>query len=320
MKQILVIHTGGTIAMEEDVDTGTVAHVEDNPLLNQRNDEANFIIRQPFHLPSPHISPVHMLQLKELIEEECKDQKIDGVVITHGTDTMEETAYFLDLTVQVDVPIVVTGAMRSSNEIGSEGLANFMAAIRVASSDKARRQGVLVVMNDEIHAALHVTKMHANNVSSFQSPQAGPIGAVAKQNLLFYHGPRVREKFDVNVLTKRVALFKAYAGMDADLLDAIKDLGYDGVVVEAFGQGNLPPDVAIGIEKLIQAKIPVVLVSRCTSGIVQDVYTYAGGGKQLKDSGVIFSNGLNGQKARIKLLVALEGLADLRELDGIFLR
>ena len=108
--------------------------------------------------------------------------------------------------------------------------------------------------------------------------------------------------------------------MDADLLDAIKDLGYDGVVVEAFGQGNLPPDVATGIGKLIQAKIPVVLVSRCTSGIVQDVYTYAGGGKQLKDSGVIFSNGLNGQKARIKLLVALEGLADLRELDGIFSR
>ena len=115
------------------LNTGTVAHVEDNPLLNQRNDEANFIIRQPFHLPSPHISPVHMLQLKELIEKECKNQKIDGVVITHGTDTMEETAYFLDLTVQVDVPMVVTGAMRSSNEIGSEGLANFMAAIRVAS-------------------------------------------------------------------------------------------------------------------------------------------------------------------------------------------
>ncbi len=173
MKQILVIHTGGTIAMEEDADTGTVAHVEDNPLLNQRNDEANFIIRQPFHLPSPHISPVHMLQLKELIEEECKDQKIDGVVITHGTDTMEETAYFLDLTVQVDVPIVVTGAMRSSNEIGSDGLANFMAAIRVASSDKARGQGVLVVMNDEIHARIACNKNARQQCIIFSKPAGG---------------------------------------------------------------------------------------------------------------------------------------------------
>jgi L-asparaginase len=320
-KKILIIHTGGTISMSEDAATGAVNPGEHNPLINNTNvlkDIAFIIVEEPFNLPSPHITTREMLTLKDIIEKHYQNNQIDGVVITHGTDTLEETAYFLDLTVSINIPIVVTGAMRSSNEIGSDGLYNLIESVRVAINDDARGKGVLVVLNDEIHTAKNVTKTHTSNVSTFQSPQYGPIGIITKRGIVFHHTPTIRECYNIKNITKNVVLLKAYAGMDSTFLDAINDLGYDGVVIEALGQGNLPPSTVSGVNKLIQKKIPVVLVSRCFNGIVQDIYGYEGGGKQLKSLGVIFSNGLNGQKARLKLLIALSYTTDMKEVENIF--
>jgi L-asparaginase len=321
MKKILIIHTGGTISMSEDVTTGAVKPGEHNPLTDKTNSLtslANIIVEEPFNLPSPHITTTEMLTLKTLIEDHFHQNQIDGVVITHGTDTLEETAYFLDLTVKIDIPIVVTGAMRSSNEIGSDGLYNLMESVRVASRDEAIGKGVLVVLNDEIHTAKNVTKTHTSNVSTFQSPQYGPIGIITKRGVVFHHAPTNRECYHIKSITKKVMLLKAFAGMDSTLLYAINDLQYDGVVIEALGQGNLPPATVEGLKTLINNEIPVVLVSRCFNGIVQDIYGYDGGGKDLKNLGVIFSNGLNGQKARLKLLIALSFTTDLKEVEAIF--
>ncbi|WP_100402443.1 asparaginase [Bacillus sp. FJAT-42315] len=320
-KHIFVIHTGGTISMMEDKQSGAVTPGEKNPLLtstNLLNEAARITTVEPFHLPSPHITPKEMLHLKQLIEEHFQKEPFDGVVITHGTDTLEETAYFLDLTLTVDVPVVVTGAMRSSNELGADGLYNLLSAVRVAACDSAKGKGVLVVLNDEIHSAENVTKTHTSNISTFQSPQYGPIGIVTKRKVVFHHAPTERQQLTVTTIDQRVALIKTYAGMDASLLLALKDLNYDGVVIEALGQGNLPPAAVAGIKALVDQQIPIVLVSRCFNGIVQDVYGYDGGGKQLKELGVIFSNGLNGQKARIKLLIALSAKHDLSSLEQIF--
>lgn len=320
-KDILVIHTGGTISMMEDEQTGAVTPGKENPLSVHTSivsNLANLTVLEAFHLPSPHITPEHMQQLKEIIETKYREKSFDGVVITHGTDTLEETAYFLDLTLSLPVSLVVTGAMRSSNEIGADGLYNLISSVRVAADDKSKNKGVLVVLNDEIHSAKNVTKTHTSNVSTFQSPQYGPIGIVTKRGVLFHHQPTSNEHYQVCDISKRVTLIKAYAGMDSGLLVAIKDLQYDGVVIEALGQGNLPPDTVDGINGLLAANIPVVLVSRCFNGIVQDIYGYSGGGKQLKEKGVIFSNGLNGQKARIKLMVALSQTDDIKELETIF--
>ncbi|KRG09675.1 asparaginase [Virgibacillus soli] len=307
--------------MHEDTQSGAVGPSLNHPLLDFTEvlkGIAKITTKQPFDLPSPHIGPREMLTLKNLIEEECRQHSFNGVVITHGTDTLEETAYFLDLTLDTTIPIVLTGAMRSSNEIGSDGLYNFISAIRVACCSEAKNKGVLVVLNDEIHAAKNVTKTHASNVSTFQSPQYGPIGLVTKREILFHYKPLYREKYNPQQISKRVALLKAYAGMEADLLDAIFDKKYDGVVIEALGQGNLPPYCLPGVERLIKANIPIVVVSRCFKGVAQDVYDYQGGGKQLKEMGVIFSNGLNGQKARIKLLITLTKTADPQKLNKIF--
>ncbi|CAG9611744.1 putative L-asparaginase [Bacillus rhizoplanae] len=321
MKKILVLHTGGTIAMEEDKETGVVQPGAQNPLLKfipNLEEDIDLIVEDVFHLPSPHMTPNEMLQLQVMIDEKVKNDNVQGIVITHGTDTLEETAYFLDLTVQADVPIVVTGAMRSSNELGADGLYNFLSAVKVASSEEAKGKGVLVVLNDEIHCATNVTKTHTSNVATFQSPQYGPVGMVTKRGVVFHQALVHHEKYAVTQITKNVVVLKAYAGMDDTLLAAIEQLPVDGIIIEALGQGNLPPRTLPALQRLIAKDIPVVLVSRCFNGIVQDVYSYEGGGKQLKNMGVIFTYGLNAQKARIKLLVGLEVTKEQIEIQAMF--
>lgn len=322
MKKILIIHTGGTISMTEDRESGSVAPQETNPLhelSNSLNSIAQITSVDIFNLPSPHITPTEMLKIGKYIKQEMTKNQFDGVVITHGTDTLEETAYFLNLYLGTEKPIVVTGAMRSSNEIGSDGLYNLISSVKVASSDEALGKGVLVVLNDEIHSAINTTKTSTSNVATFQSPQYGPLGLVTKRGVLFHHAPLYRDQYDFESLTKNVVILKAYAGMDDTLLLALTSANIDGVVIEALGQGNLPPKTVNGIKELLSKNIPIVLVSRCFNGIVQDIYGYEGGGRKLKDMGVIFSNGLTGQKARLKLLVALELTSDHAKIQDMFL-
>ncbi|PZX07725.1 L-asparaginase [Psychrobacillus insolitus] len=321
MKTILLIHTGGTISMQIQAESSTVVPNENNPLVNEGEKlkkYATIIEKEAFNLPSPHITPKEMLNLKEIIIDTMEHQKIDGVVITHGTDTLEETAYFLDLTMDITIPIVITGAMRSSNEIGSDGLYNLLSAVKVAVSDNAVGKGVLVVLNDEIHTAKSVTKTHTSSISTFQSPSHGPIGFISKSIVHFNHSPNYRAVFPIQLIQKRVALFKVYAGMEPDLLAASVSLGYDGIILEGFGQGNVPPNLVPEIEKILKLEIPIVLVSRCLNGIVQDVYGYVGGGKDLKELGVTFAHGLNGQKARLALLIALNSTNPTTAMNEIF--
>ncbi|MTW85889.1 asparaginase [Virgibacillus dakarensis] len=307
MKKILIIHTGGTISMLENKETGEVITTNDHPLTDLADHYktlANVDEIIAFKLPSPQITPKHMLELARLIDR--NSSTYDGIVVTHGTDTLEETAYFLDLVVQTEKPIILTGAMRSSNEIGSDGLYNLISSIRVAIEGNAAGKGVLVVMNDEIHTANNVTKTSTSNVATFQSPQYGPIGIITKDSIIFHHTIIARETYPVSKITKNVFLLKAYAGMDGQLIEAVRKTKPDGVVLEGLGQGNLPKNTIPSIKTMIAKQIPVILVSRCYQGIVQPTYGYEGGGKQLKEMGVILANGLNGPKARIKLLIALE--------------
>lgn len=321
MKKIVVILTGGTISMYEDENSKSVKPSVSNPLLNKADKMermADIIFEAPFNLPSPHITPTEMLKIKEIIKSYIDKGGIDGFVITHGTDTLEETAYFLNLTIQTDIPIIMTGAMRSTNEIGTDGYYNFLTSIRTALHEDAKGKGVLVVLNDEIHTAKNVTKTHTSNLSTFQSPQYGPIGIITKKDIVFHHLPKLESKLPIHKLTKHVELVKAYAGMDSSLFYSLSQMNIDGLVIEALGQGNLPPMCLPGIQALLDKNIPIVLVSRCFNGVVEDIYDYEGGGVQLKKMGIIFSNGLNGQKARIKLQVTLEVTTDFKIIESLF--
>ena len=303
-KKILVLHTGGTISIQADA-TGAVVTSQENPMNHVSNplEGIEVYALDFFNLPSPHIKPKHMLALYHKIKEEADNY--DGVVITHGTDTLEETAYFLDTMEIPHMPIVLTGAMRSSNELGSDGVYNYLSALRVASDDKAADKGVLVVMNDEIHAAKYVTKTHTTNVSTFQTPTHGPLGLIMKQEILYFKTAEPRVRFDLDYIQGLVPIISAYAGMTDELIDMLDLEQLDGLVIQAFGAGNVPKETAQKLENLLQKGIPVALVSRCFNGIAEPVYAYQGGGVQLQESGVLFVKELNAQKARLKLLIAL---------------
>ena len=304
MKKILVLHTGGTISMQAD-QNGAVESSPINPMTQVTSPLENIEVVSVdfFNLPSPHIQIDHMMMIYKKIREEASH--FDGFVITHGTDTLEETAYFLDTMSIPQKRIVMTGAMRSSNELGSDGIYNYRTALRVAADEKSADKGVLVVMNDEIHAAKYVTKTHTTNVSTFQTPTHGPLGLVTKREILFFKAADKRVRFDLQAINGVVPIIKSYADMDTILLDALVEAPISGLVIEALGAGNLPPASISAIKKLINKQLPIVLVSRCFNGIAEPVYAYDGGGIQLEELGVLFVKELNSQKARIKLLIAV---------------
>ncbi|MCG7339676.1 asparaginase [Staphylococcus sp. ACRSN] len=320
MKKLLVIHTGGTISMSQDESNQVVTN-EENPISNHHEiikAYADVTEITPFNVPSPHMDIYYVEKLKDIIETAAQKETYDGFVITHGTDTLEETAYLLDLTVNISQPIAITGAMRSSNEIGADGLYNFISAIRVATSNESTNMGVMVVFNDEIHTARNVTKTHTSNTNTFQSPNHGPLGVVTKNSVQFHHKPyehQVLEKINQNL---NIPLVKAYMGMNNDVLNFYSKQNVDGIIIEALGQGNLPPTCLEGLDACLDKSIPIVLVSRSFNGIVGPIYAYEGGGATLEQKGVIFSNGLNGPKARLKLLVGLSNNLDKNELNYYF--
>ncbi len=320
MKHLLVIHTGGTISMSQDQSNKVVTN-DINPISMHQdviNQYAQIDELNPFNVPSPHMTIQHVKQLKDIILEAVTNKYYDGFVITHGTDTLEETAFLLDLILGIEQPVVITGAMRSSNEIGSDGLYNYISAIRVASDEKARHKGVMVVFNDEIHTARNVTKTHTSNTNTFQSPNHGPLGVLTKDRVQFHHMPYRQQALE-NVNDKlNVPLVKAYMGMPGDIFSFYSREGIDGMVIEALGQGNIPPSALEGIQQLVSLNIPIVLVSRSFNGIVSPTYAYDGGGYQLAQQGFIFSNGLNGPKARLKLLVELSNNLDKADIKSYF--
>lgn len=284
---------------------GHVTSSQINPMtqIDTPIDEIQVTSIDFLNVPSPHIRLEHMMTLYQKIKAE--QANFDGFVITHGTDTLEETAYFLDTMAIPEKPIVLTGAMRSSNELGSDGVYNYRTALRVAAEEKSSDKGVLVVMNDEIHAAKYVTKTHTTNVSTFQTPTHGPLGLVTKREILYFKTAEPRVRFDLSAVSGTVPIIKAYADMDTVLLEALTKTDISGLVIEALGAGNLPPTILSTIKELLEQGLPIILVSRCFNGIAEPVYAYQGGGIQLEQDGILFVKELNAQKARLKLLIAL---------------
>lgn len=295
--------------MSTDQRTGAVKPSDEHPLhkYTQLFDENVEIIEENIlELPSPHVTPKHMLKIQKRLSSAIEEKQFDGAVITHGTDTLEETAYFLDLTLDSPFPIVLTGAMRPTDEIGSDGIRNLQSSIWTTLSEDSSNKGVLVVMNEEIHSARYVTKTHTTNVATFRTPTFGPIGIVSKNSVRYFQKLVFEETYTIDSIKKDVALLKAYTGMDSSLFYALAESDIDGLVIEALGAGNMPPATLPGIKKLLNKGIPIIITSRAFNGIAQDIYAYKGGGKHLKKLGAIYAPGLTGVKARIKLLVILE--------------
>lgn len=321
MSKIIIINTGGTISMAVDPTSGTVKPQSVHPLHQIRpylKPYGEIEMEDFLNLPSPHMTPELMLQIANRIEHILHQENVRGVVVTHGTDTLEETSYLLDLVIPSSKPIVVTGAMRSSNELGADGPINLVNSIRTIAEEQSNNRGVLVVFNDEIHAARYVTKTHTSHVGAFQSPQHGPIGFITKKKVHYLEAPIPRRTFLIQRIDRDIPLIKVVAGMKAEWISFLLEDSIDGVVIEAFGAGNVSPSIMPIIKQLCDQNKPVVLVSRSHSGFVEDLYGYEGGGSQLSQLGVIFAGGLSGPKARMKLMVAMESTLDIATLKKLF--
>jgi len=273
----------------------------------------------PFsRIPGPHMTPDLMMDLSRVVKETLAREDICGVIITHGTDALEETAYFLDLNIQSEKPVVVLGSMRNASELGYDGPSNLSAAICTAVSDRSRNKGVLVVLNNEVNAASEVTKTHTMSLDTFKSFAFGPLGVVDNDQVIFYRDKAATKHILTDSLETNVALIKTCAGMDDDYIHFCLDKGVKGLIIEAMGRGNVPPKMMPGIQRAIQEDIPVIIVSRCPIGRVLDSYGYEGGGKMIRNAGGIFAGDLNGQKARIKLMLALSQTQDIQVIRKMF--
>lgn len=208
--------------------------------------------------------------------------------------------------------------MRNSSELGYDGPANLSAAICTVISEQAKHKGVLVCFSDELNSASEVTKVHSMHLNAFESPDFGPLGIVDTNKPIFYRDRVYNDYIETNKVEEKVALIKAVVGMNSDFIDFAVNNGYKGIVVEGMGRGNVPPLMVDGIKRAIEKSIPVVLVSRCYKGRVLDSYGYHGGGKELRNLGTIFGDNLPGQKARIKLILALGKTNDISEIRKIF--
>ena len=322
MKKIAIIFNGGTISMKIDekikAAVPSLSADEIMSMIPGVEDYAEIEAYTFSSMPSPHMTLETMLKLSKFTTELVERDDIDGVVITHGTDTLEETAYLLDLTVKTKKPVVVTGAMRSGSELGYDGPFNLATSICTAISDEAVGRGVLVCFNGELNSASEVTKANSMALNAFRTPNFGPIGIVDNDNVIFYRDANHLEKYDVSKIKKQVALIKCVVDMDSSYIDYLIEKGYGGIVIEALGRGNVPPKMVEGIKKAIELEIPVVVVSRCFEGRVFESYGYEGGGKQLKNLGVIFGDTLPGQKARIKLILAINSGMNINEVAKVF--
>lgn len=322
MKKVAVIFNGGTISMKVDprikAAVPTLTGEEIMAMVTGIEKYAEVESYTFSNLPGPHMTPEIMLELSKYIQNILDRDDITGVVVTHGTDSLEETAFLLDLTINSPKPVVVTGSMRSGSELGYDGPANLAASICTVISEEARNRGVLVCLNDELNCASEVTKANSMSLDTFKSPNFGPIGIVDSNKVIFYRNSLTKQHIETDTVESRVDLIKCAAGMDSKIINFCVDQGAKGLVIEAMGRGNIPPKMVEGIKKAIDNDVAVVLVSRCFQGRVLDTYGYPGAGKELRNMGVIFGDNLPGQKARIKLIVALGKTNNLNEIRDIF--
>lgn len=306
--RVLLISLGGSIsAALDERGHGVPARAATEILasLPDADGIAEIVPADVKQVPSRAVTPADMCALAHEIQDGV-EEGYDGIVVTHGTDTMEETAYALALQLDVDVPVVLTGAMRFSHEPGADGPANLLQALRVATTPAAGRLGPLVVMHDEMHLARWVTKAHTSRVSAFSSPGFGPVGYVVEGRVCLHSCDHARDHLGMpDKLDERVELVWVSAGADGLLVDAASSVAR-GLVVAGTGGGHVPPAMTGSLRAAVERGLPVVLASRCSSGrVLEDTYGGVGSETHLRALGLHPAGTLAPIKARLRLMVAL---------------
>lgn len=322
---IMIIATGGTIAGKAasatnvtDYEAGALSI--ENLLISvpQLTEIARITGEQIASIGSQDMTTDIWLRLSLRINELLAHDDVDGIVITHGTDTLEETAYFLELTVKSSKPVVLVGAMRPATSLSADGPMNLLNAVRAAAETSSHGKGVLVVMNDTIDSAREVTKTRSDNVAAFGSLAYGALGLIAGGKVLYLRAPvrrhTFRSEFSVDGMTQlpRVDIVYSHAGADDVMVNAAAEAGAAGIIHAGTGNGSIHKDTEPALEKAQQRGIIIVRSSRIAGANTVPSL------KRWSDKNFLDAGTLNPQKARILLMLALSRTKDLREIQRMF--
>ena len=318
MERVLLIATGGTIAMRKDEAGKVVPAVSGHELIEslpELSQEADWEICDFSNVASCNIDPKHMRTLAMEVERHfLLDPLLKGIIITHGTDTLEETAYFLDVAIKDPRPVILTASQRDASESDSDGPRNLHNAMRIALDSRAFNRGVVIALNEEIHAARDVRKLHTSHVDAFNSGDIGALGSIDTGEVIWHRKAEQTVKLGVPKTLAKVAICKAYTGMPPNIIRAMVQDKTDALIIEAFGRGNLPPQLIQEISDIVANDIPVIITSRCLFGRTAPIYGYPGGGADLERVGAWFSADLSTEKVRLFLSIALGQGMDKKEL------
>jgi len=306
---IHILFTGGTISMQRDAAAGgnVPAHGGEALVRLAPGIEriAPYRIEDWARMPACHFDHDRLWAMRERVREVARSGEVSGIVVTHGTDILEETAYLLDRTLDRRVPVAVTGAMRTSSDDGWDGPRNLRDAVALAASPSSAGRGAMVVFAGRVFAGRAAVKGHATDLDAFSAPHAGPIGRVADGAVTYVASPEATPPpIRLESLRARVAHVPMVVGDDGSVLDLTRP-AHDGVVIESFGSGNVPPGAVAAIGRWLEEGKPVVLASRCWWGRVTPVYAFDGGGARTTAMGAIPAGPRTPSQARMELAIAL---------------
>jgi L-asparaginase len=320
-RTVSVVFTGGTISTVFDPEAGGNVPILDARAILARTPGleaiADVVAIDRGRTAASHFTFPQLLDIAAVLRETLADPAVDGAVVVQGTDTIEETSFCWDLVLGGDKPVVVTGAMRSSDEPGFDGPANLRDAVRVAASPVARGAGVIVSLGGTIEPADDVTKLHATALDTFGSPNGGSLGRVGPSGVTMLRARAGRRHVDTERAAERVHLITATVAMDARLLDAAVASGADGIVVAATGSGNTSPELLSAARRAMERGIPVALASRCPAGRATAGYAFPGGGVQWLRAGALPVGHLCALKARVALALGLGAGLDRDGLQAL---
>ncbi|WP_153733281.1 asparaginase [Sporosarcina obsidiansis] len=324
MKRIILVTTGGTIASKINPDTGLLSSGamtgEELASMCKLPSEINLTVESIFQLPSNQMDAEELSHLKTRVEELLADPQVDGVVITHGTDTLEETAYYLDLTIANDKPIVVTGSQRGPFELGTDAMMNIRQSILAAACEDLNDFGTVVLFNERLFSARYVKKVHASNVAGFASEGYGYLGTVDQDIVSMHQKPLHREVYSQKYDLPVIDIIPFYLGADDRFIKTSISTGTSGIILEGSGRGHVSPKMVEAIEEACNLGLIVVLTTKTGEGEVRHVYDFPGSVYDLTNKGVLIGKDYDSKKARIKLAILLASGATKQEIRSAFLK
>lgn len=318
------IATGGTIAMKIDpVKNAPVPAITGDDLLSTVPEVGKFAkieVSNISNVPSDYMNPERWVQLTKEVQRALDRSDVAGVIVSHGTDTLEETAFWLDLTIQSKKPVVLIGAQRNASVSDFDGPRNLTNAVRIVVNKQSEGKGVMLAMNNQINSARYVTKTHTANVETFNSGVFGFIGEVYPDRVIYAYTPVRRQHIEIKAeKMPTVEIIPMYGGADGVSLKQAVDRGVQGIVIQALGMGNMNESMYEAVKYATSKNVPVVVSTRVQNGRVMASYGFIGGGKTVFDAGAVMADDLRAQKARILLMLLLQqGIKDKKSIQEAF--